>query len=138
MPFCPARGKKQSEDKALCSGVMVLVADCNRKLMKTTLAYGWGIMLHHLMKSSSGCLAFGLGRPATNTRTILSRTVSLTTRLAQSTDSISTFGPDEPNILAAESDKKDAYTLKLSVPTPEDMEDVYVKEAIEAGTIHGR
>mmetsp|Transcript_28455 Transcript_28455/g.63303 ORF Transcript_28455/g.63303 Transcript_28455/m.63303 type:complete len:261 (-) Transcript_28455:20-802(-) len=39
-------------------------------------------------------------------------------------DKISTFGPDEPNILATEDDKDDAYTLKLSVPTPEDMEDV--------------
>lgn len=39
-------------------------------------------------------------------------------------DEISTFGPDEPNILATEDDKDDAYTLKLFVPTPEDMESV--------------
>lgn len=108
----------------LCSGVMALVAGYNRKLMKA-FACLCGIMLHHLMKSSSGCLAFGLGtrRPAV-TRAIISRTVLLSTRLAQSVDALSTFGPDEPNILAAESDKDDAYTLKLSVPTPEDMEDV--------------
>mmetsp|Transcript_7266 Transcript_7266/g.12064 ORF Transcript_7266/g.12064 Transcript_7266/m.12064 type:complete len:184 (-) Transcript_7266:326-877(-) len=80
----------------------------------------YGIMLHLFMRSSSGgCLAFRSG----GVKRII-RTVSSSTGLSQSPDSISTFGPDEPNILATESDKDDAYTLKLSVPTPEDMEDV--------------
>ena len=78
------------------------------------------IMLHLFMRSSTGgCLAF---RSVGAKRII--RAASLSTGLSQSPDNLSTFGPDEPNILATDSDKGDAYTLKLSVPTPEDMEDV--------------
>jgi tRNA threonylcarbamoyladenosine biosynthesis protein TsaE len=111
---CLAYGAVPGKQRAWCE----MVAG-NRKALPF---FVYGIMLHVLMKSSSGCLAFGSG-----TRTVMRRTMraaSSSTRLAQSADGISTFGPDEPNILPAESDKDDAYTLKLSVPTPEDMEDV--------------
>jgi len=97
------------------------VASGDTKLMKfLTCPVMYGIMLHMFMRSSTGgCLAFRSG----GAKRII-RAASSSTGLSQSSDNLSTFGPDEPNILATDSDKKDAYTLKLSVPTPEDMEDV--------------
>lgn len=97
------------------------MASGDTKLMKfLTCPVMYGIMLHMFMRSSTGgCLAFRSG----GAKRII-RAASSSTGLSQSSDNLSTFGPDEPNILATDSDSGDAYTLKLSVPTPEDMEDV--------------
>ena len=48
-------------------------------------------------------------------------------------DMVPTFGPDEPNILGTHQDSLDTYSLRLMVPTPEDMEDRGAVLSIDTG-----
>ena len=95
-------------------------------------------MMLSLLVAPCRCLAFSGGGTTTINKRVVNAYAREAARLLSTSkpsadDVIETFGPDEPSILATDEDREDAYSLKLSVPTPEDMEDVGAVLSIGTG-----